>query len=300
MKIVQSLWSKPGRIRKKADYASFNKCGWPDRKYFYYSWALSCLQFRKYYEEVELVTDKEGYELLIDKMQLPYTNVRVVLDDLKDYHPDLWALGKIYAYQIQEKPFIHADADIIIWDKFSQDFEDSSLLCQSKEEGDSFNRYYSSIFRPIVKCFSFYPGVLDRSIALNKAIKAVSMGIVGGHHLDFFAAYTRMAFEMVDRNVAHLPRIDIAGFNLIFEQFLFCALVEEKKESMNFYYLPDDYIFNDLADYTSIPEKNSYFHPAGSDVKHLAGVVNVVEHYLLKDYPHYYFSINHLLRSHQI
>ena len=50
--------------------------------------------------------------ILINKLELPYTDVKVVLDDLNDYDRDLYALGKVYAYGIQEEPFIHVDADI--------------------------------------------------------------------------------------------------------------------------------------------------------------------------------------------
>jgi len=74
--------------------------GWSDKKYNYMSWAFSCLQFKKYYSEVELITDKLGKELLIDKLELPYTSVKVELDQLNSYHSDLWALGKIVKYNL--------------------------------------------------------------------------------------------------------------------------------------------------------------------------------------------------------
>ena len=41
------------------------------------SWVLSCLSLRNYYDDVELYTDKLGYELLIEKLRLPYTYVHV-------------------------------------------------------------------------------------------------------------------------------------------------------------------------------------------------------------------------------
>ena len=143
MKIVQSLWSKPNQ---GLPFSEKNKLGWPDRKYNYFSWALSVLQFKQYYDEVELVTDKEGYQLLIDKLGLPYSRVQVLLDDVNDYPPRLWAIGKIYVYNIQEQPFIHADGDVFIWKKFDERFESAPLVAQHWEGGEYFGRFYSKIF----------------------------------------------------------------------------------------------------------------------------------------------------------
>jgi hypothetical protein len=147
-----------------------------------------------------------------------------VLDDLNDYHPELWALGKIYAYSIQEKPFIHVDSDVYIWKKFDDDLENASLLCQSKEEGDPYSGVYSRIFFNLVKHVNYYPRILERSIDRNEGFRAINAGILGGHNIDFYKKYTKEAFEFVNRNIDKLDKIDVGSFNIIFEQFLFFAL----------------------------------------------------------------------------
>lgn len=70
MKIVQTFWSGGANPLEKA-------YGWPLSEYNMMSWVLSCLSLRKYYDDVELYTDKLGYELLIEKLRLPYTYVHV-------------------------------------------------------------------------------------------------------------------------------------------------------------------------------------------------------------------------------
>mgnify|MGYP000084925178 FL=1 len=70
MKIVQTFWSGGANPLEKA-------YGWPLPEYNMMSWVLSCLSLRKYYDDVELYTDKLGYELLIEKLRLPYTYVHV-------------------------------------------------------------------------------------------------------------------------------------------------------------------------------------------------------------------------------
>ncbi len=79
------------------------------------SWTLSCLNLRKFYENVELVTDEVGYRYLIEKLKLPYSSVRVELDCINTYPSSLWAIGKLYTYGIQNEPFIHVDGDVYIW-----------------------------------------------------------------------------------------------------------------------------------------------------------------------------------------
>jgi|SRR6185437_7034428 len=295
MKIIQSLWSKPGKARIKGNHAIANACGWRDKKYNYFSWTLSCLQFKKYYPEVELVTDKEGYELLINRLKLPYTDVRVELDELEHYPPELWAIGKIYTYGIQDKPFIHADGDVIIWERFRHDLENSPLLCQSREEGFPFSEIYVVTFSSILQNFSYYPELLIKSIDRNNGILAINAGIIGGNDIPFFKDYVTQAFDFVDRNLKDLHKIDADKFNVIFEQFLFRALAEERQAPISFFH-PTATIFDD---YAGVPDKTKFIHTPGNK-KQDTYFVNCLEYRLLSDYPDYYYKIIELLKANEI
>jgi hypothetical protein len=299
MKIVQSFWSKPGMKNSSNNFADYNKCGWPDKKYNYFSWALSVLQFKKYYPDVELVTDKAGYELLVDKLELPYSSVKIVLDDLNCYHPDLWALGKLYAYSIQDEPFIHADGDVYIWEKFSEEFESSSLLCQHREEGEYFNRVYSTVFMQMLRHFGFYPAVLDASIAKNNSIVAVNAGVLGGSNTSFFKEYTKAAFDFVDKNTDCLHHINIGLSNIVFEQFLFNAMAEENALDINCFKANVNNLLNDFADFTRVPSKVRYIHTPGS-LKEQKKLLGALEYRLLTDHPGHYYKIIDLIRTNQI
>ena len=112
MKIVQSFWSGNKDCLKEG-------YGWLNPIYHYASWILSCNQLRKYYDDVILITDRAGYDVLINKLHLPYTDVIVCLDELlSKYNSNLWALAKIKAYSILDEPFIHVDGDVFVWDRF--------------------------------------------------------------------------------------------------------------------------------------------------------------------------------------
>jgi hypothetical protein len=300
IKIVQTFWSKPTEaINGGGNHLPRNYSGWPDRKYNYFSWALSALQFRKFYNEVELVTDKAGCELLINKLHLPYTEVKVVLDDLNDYNAALFAIGKIFAYSIQERPFIHADGDVYIWKKFDDHFEHSALLCQRKEEGLLYHRIYYNIFIQIARHFDYYPPVLIESMNKNNGIKAINAGIIGGTNLDFINSFARDAFDFVNKNRDNLDKIDLKGFNQVFEQFLFYALAEKTGEPINYLHPNAHDLVNDYADYTGVPDKTKYIHTPGA-FKQLKYIADSLEYRLHKDHPDYYSRIMHLLTTYEI
>lgn len=297
MKIVQSLWSKPGQVANVRRTSDANRCGWLGKKYNYLSWALSCLQFKRYYDEVELITDKAGYDLLIHKLELPYTSTRVVLDDLNHYHPDLWAIGKIYAYSIQEKPFIHADGDVYVWQKFDDDLEHAALLCQNKEEGYMYNNMYSRVFLLVAQYFEYFPEALNKSIDKHGAIRAINAGIIGGHNIKFFKEYCKKAFEFVDKNLDNLQKIPISSFNTVFEQFLFRALSEEAREAIHYFYGNGEPMY--VPEYAGIPSRVKYLHICGHQKKRRYAA-DYLEYLVQTHYPDYYFKIINLLRRNEI
>lgn len=88
MKIVQSFWT----AGKDATNYNF---GWLSPLDHYLSWILSCNLLRKQYNHVSLVTDQQGYHILVEELGLPYTEVDTCLDSLVEYKSHLWALAKI-------------------------------------------------------------------------------------------------------------------------------------------------------------------------------------------------------------
>lgn len=295
MKIVQSLWTKPSLKKENLTASDRSKGGWEDKKYNYFSWALSCLQFRKFYDEIELVTDEMGYDLLIDKIGLPYTSVRVELDRLNKYHPDLWALGKIYAYSIQEQPFLHADGDVYIWEKLPG-VESASLVAQNRETSFEF---YNEIFLKIVENFEHVPDVLFESSDRNNNIVAVNAGVIGGNDINFVKSYAKQAFDMVNDNYDNLQHVNIGMSNIIFEQFLFYALAEAEGNPIHFITSNVNHAFDGLAELTGVPNRIKYVHPVGA-YKRSKYIGELVGHHLLQSYPEYYYNILNLLRTSQI
>ena len=110
MKICQTLWCG----KKKLISDSF---GWISPQHHLMAWSYSVLKLREFYKDLELYTDFEGKNILIDLLQLPYSKVHTDYEYI-DINPNLWAYPKILTYNRQEEPFIHIDGDIFIWKKF--------------------------------------------------------------------------------------------------------------------------------------------------------------------------------------
>lgn len=180
MKIVQSFWSG-----NKKDIN--NNYGWYSARYNWLSWILSCNQLIKFYDNVELYTDDFGYDVLINKLKLPYTKVHVVLNELDKYHNDLWAIAKIKVYSLQDEPFIHIDGDVFIWDRFPKSFINSNLFAQNLENTTD---YYREMWNGISSELKFIP---DEMLPFhnNQTNLCANMGIIGGTDIDFFKEYIK-------------------------------------------------------------------------------------------------------------
>ena len=166
MKIVQSFWSKPFLTKsEKKTKADRSIAGYSNEEEFLMAISLSCLSISKYYE-VELVTDSFGKSLLVDELNLPYTTVITVLDELETYDNGLWALGKLKAYSVQDRPFIHIDNDIFIWNSFPSKITSGKLIAQNLE--GTKNEYYNQICRSLVDNSFQIPNYLNDYIENNE------------------------------------------------------------------------------------------------------------------------------------
>lgn len=286
-KIVHSFWTLPSRLKGYNKYEG----GWVEKKYNYMSWALSCLQFSRYYEEVELVTDSYGARLMADELKLPYTSVRVELDKLDTYHPNLWALGKTVAYGIQDKPFIHADGDIFIYKHLPERIEQAPLVAQHLEVDFP---YYYPIAEQIMTSFEYVPEYMAKDRKENKTIKAYSAGLMGGHDTDFMRRYSQEVFAFIDNNQARLNSVHINSLNVIFDQYLFYCFTEAEGREVSCYTGNVNRQFEGFTDFAGIPGRSVYLHPVDVFKKNPVNCEQIA-YRLRRDYPAYYYRIQQLL-----
>ncbi|WP_172283447.1 DUF6734 family protein [Chryseobacterium sp. LAM-KRS1] len=280
IKIIQSFWSGQQNIET-------SNFGWASPKFHTLSWILSCVQLSKFYD-VELYTDNEGYEFLINKLNLPYKKVHIVLDELNSFHKDFWALPKIKTYSLQQGPFLHVDGDVFIWGKFPDDLLKSGVISQNLEITTD---YYRTMWKRIQPHLYFVPEEIEGYVTHQNNF-ACNMGIFGGNDSNFLQKYAAKSFEFAEKNKS-LPKYVHAGnFNIFFEQvLLFEMLMRDQKES--------NYLFNETSfdnnyegfgSFDEVPLKRKYLHLLG-DYKRSKEVCKQMESYVLMHYPEYFKKI---------
>jgi hypothetical protein len=286
MKIVQSFWS--GNQKEFT-----NSYGWFSYKYNWMSWILSCHQLVKHHKDVELYTDEFGYEILIKKLQLPYTKVHVVLDELNHYHKDLWAIAKIKTFQLQKEPFLHVDGDVFVWESLTEKFKDSNLVTQNLEIT---THYYEVGWDIIYPKLTFIPDEL-KDYHNNRNNYACNMGIFGGTNLKFIQEFTRKSTEFVDQNKLNFDEINILNFNIFFEQLFFHGFATQKKEKIDFLFneIPKDNEYKGFGDFDKVPNR-TYLHLLG-EYKRNATVCKFMEVYIMKYYPESYSKLSQIIND---
>ena len=285
MKIVQSFWSGNKDCLKDG-------YGWSSPIYHYASWILSCNQLRKYYDDVILVTDKAGYDILINKLHLPYSDVIVCLDELSKYNPDLWALAKIKAYGSVDEPFIHVDGDVFVWDTFDGCLENHDLITQNIE---TTTNYYRTMWNEIRPALDILPEAMEKyDQDINH--KAYNMGIFGGNDIPFIKDYCKQAFDFVDQNLEKVNKLQGINFNIFFEQVLLHELASNYGKDVATYIKDDigDNQYQGFADFDSVPDGRKYLHLLGF-YKRIPTVCNKMLAYVIKNYPEYVVYLENLL-----
>ncbi|MCC8188027.1 MAG: hypothetical protein LIP08_11155 [Bacteroides sp.] len=292
MKILQSYWSKPLIMNDNSDGIFRSTGGWATKVTLYASRALSCLKLKEFYGNVEFITDKHGKSLFCDLLELPFTKVKVELDNINDYDQNLWALGKIYSYSIQDEPFLHVDSDVFIWSPFPEQLLKAPVIGQSLETNFEHNIDY---FKHIEPLLDYTPAAILRERQNTNDIIEVNAGILGGNNIPFFKEYTREAFEMVDRNMDFFSQVTNKGaFNMVYEQFLLYCLAKERNIPVNLLLSEEYFIFSGYCDFDCIPVLGTYTHALGT-YKKFHSIGNHIVERLKYEYPYYYDRIISLI-----
>lgn len=292
MRIIQSAWAC-----NKSNLLTSNS-GWLSPEYNLMAWSLSCLQLKQYYPELVLYSDNVSAKILVDVLQLPYSEVVCNLDSLNIYHPQLWALPKISAYSQQDKPFLHVDGDVFIWKKFEDELLNGKLIAQNIE---SATEYYEKIMLSLESALNYFPQEILNERKSKKPILAYNAGIFGGSDISFFQEYTAKAFEFVGKNTLNLSKINISNFNIFFEQYLFYCLAEKNKKKVNVL-LPEiigDNQYKGFGDFARVPYEKHYLHLLGSYKKN-EFVCKQMANRLRQDYPDYYYRIIELFKKNKL
>lgn len=282
MKIIQTLWLDDITMPFQT------KAGWFSAEYHWMSWAFSCLQLKQFYNEVELITNAKGKEILIDKLQLPYTKFTIIT--FPELVKTFWSLAKIEAYSIQNEPFIHIDGDIFIWKKFDDLLEKSPLITQNSE--DWFAGYDYMLQQ-------FNDQKLPSFVETNTALLSYNLGIVGGENIQFFKHYKEEVLRFVKNNQRLLEGLvethNHSYVNMFIEQFLFTQLAHNQhlEVSTLFSEKVTDPDYPDITNFYNVPQSKTFVHLLGR-AKGVPEICQTLSKHLRESYPKQYY---HVLRT---
>ncbi len=286
MRAIWSFWSKPFEKHRHAT--------WLHPKYHLYSWVLSLETTRKHYPETVLYTDDRGARLLVDELGLRFSEVSTSLNALSESDPGWWALGKLFAYSRQEKPFVHVDSDVYLWKALPESLTAAPVFAQNPEP----ITIGQSCYEPNWLEWALESGAGTwlpeewrwyRSMGAQQV--APCCGILGGCDVDFIRLYADAAIRMVESeaNREALTKLgDKVGHAILIEQYFLSACVEYHRgrsgsphSSVELRYLFNSY--DEAADPAESTIKG-YTHLA-SDTKNNVSVSQRLEARIQRQYP---------------
>lgn len=287
MKFVQTFWTGTATETDKAAPLKL-KAGWHTSEYHWMSWALSCLQLLKLYDQVELVTDRLGKQILIDTLGLPYTSVSLALEgELEELPPGLFSLAKIKTYSLQKEPFIHVDGDLFLFQSLPPHILQSGLVSSNPEADLFFN---AEAVKEVTQKGYVLPHHL-KGLENETHLFSSNAGIIGGHDLDFIKAYCNHAFDFVAANKALLKESVPDGSNFLIEQMSFFYLA--RKMGKGVAYVSEDPVtdplYHDFIRVADIPDV-PMVHAVGG-CKRFPFMLDHLAKRLRLHYPDYYYRI---------
>lgn len=272
MKAVYSFWNTTGNPLVTALH-------WLNPKFQLYSIVLSVHYAKKWYDQVQLVTDSDSVAIF-QQLNLPFTAVSTALDEINDYDRKFWALGKIKAYSMQTEPFIHIDNDAILFKPLNLEIQEKPIFVQN------FERFSDIKIRDNYKHqieFLLQKGIVKSWFATEPY--AVNMGIYGCNDMVFNQKYCQEVFEFMDDNADLILRTGTAHkYSIIFEQYLLAGLA--KNENVVISALSEPYSPEELG-------ASGYTHILSSKGDH--NLFLLLEKRVREEFPEHYRIISNLI-----
>lgn len=235
MKILQSFWSKPFQMPFDNSFDSRYMGGFPLKRHFIYTWALSILRLQEQFNEIHLVTDDFGKHLMIDVFGFPYSSSSTELNNLNEIPSKFWCAGKLYVFAKTKYPFLHFDGDVILGDLFDKEIVSNSIIAEYHYEDKP--NMYGKVLKHIKGPKS--------SIEITPKIKEIlnneffvyndyNLGIIGGTNYEFLNGYAEESFKLIYQNLdlTVSNELPISFLNCFVDQFVFYNYAKRNKEKV--------------------------------------------------------------------
>jgi hypothetical protein len=283
MLAVWSFWTKPLQIQ--------HLTGWPTPLHQFMSWVLSVETARQHYPYTALYTDDEGAAMLIDGIGLRFDHVSTDLNVLHRYDPQWWAVGKIFTYFLQTKPFVHIDNDVYLWKPLPEWLTSAPVFAQNPEFFDfTGSWYYPQKFDLIHTLNGWLPEEIEwYSTAASR--RAVCCGILGGNFIDFIHYYAERALDTLLHESNRPVWTLLGGDNILIEQYLLSACIDYHRHQKHspFHDVDIRFLFSspEEAFNPQFSTRAGYSHLIGG-AKRSPYSLERLEHRVRTEYPDYY------------
>jgi hypothetical protein len=170
--------------------------------------------------------------MLVDRLGLKFDHVSTDLDQLRDADPGWWALGKLMAYGLQDRPFIHIDTDVFLWRVPPARLLAAPVFAQCPESHSLQNAWSGP--RQIESLFKRHnlslPVEWQWASSRNTTwFREENCGILGANNIEFIRHYAQTALLLVN-DPAHralwnqLP--EKSCFTMLIEQYLLACCID--------------------------------------------------------------------------
>ena len=293
MNIVQSFWSKPAFHADQNYSNSRGYGGWSHERWLWLSTAYSFYCAKRHHRQVHLVTDSFAYNVLIDRLGLPYNDANASLDILEVEDHRLWILGKVMALKNQPKPFVHVENDVFLYQPLPTSNDPQYLIAQSRIR---YPDKYRKVLKDIFGSFRYVPEVV-RKQGIPEDFSVINIGIIGGNDVHFFNEYCALAENFVNQNKAEHSKIDIGLFSNVSDEYLFSCLVKDRNRKINLYIdVAEAQVWNVVMRFNLVPFIDKYIHLQGLAKKN-AYACEQMEYRFRFEFPEEYKRISSVLHE---
>ena len=231
MRAVWSFWTRPHQHARRGVWLS-------DRHHLL-SWVLSVETARRHHPDTALVTDTAGARMLADGVGIDFGAVSTALDALDASDPEIWALGKLHAYAAQDRPFVHVDADVFLWNALPERLTRAAVFTQNPEPFEPGHPYYrpERLAAWLRAGGGWVPEEWSWFLQSGRQLRGDCCGIVGGRDVEFLRRYASMSIQTLEAPVNHAIWSRFADRqldSLCLEQFYLAACVEHRGMTMEY------------------------------------------------------------------
>ena len=278
MNAVFSLWKKPidnGKLLYGYNSVFDMAC----------AYVLAIEEARKYYKNVNLITDNSGYNLLVNSLGIEFNSATFELNEISNLSPLHWSIPKILACKVQREEFIYLEGNIYLWNDLPEELKKLDIVFQNAEPEKVFDELYVS---HIKQNYSKAP-VKPEIVSSNEISLAYNTSLTLANNLDYIGSWTSEAIDYVMRseNAGFWTEQINAGFhhNMIFDYWFPACIAEKyglpKAELLGFY----------LKDYDA--GENKYTHTHGF-TRREKSVTSTVWKHIQEKYPKYVDALQKL------